>query len=152
MEFKKEINIIHKEFFDIMKKHYQTSSIILKMICDKGLFNSLTEIDLRFRTCELRRFNDKNIDKLIDKDIEEAIHTLRSRGACCLYVISAIDEIILSYKDLDGANMKFKQQLKEINQKLYDLADSSINQSNELAKQNDLPQFEYQNNDDNIVL
>ena len=84
MAFKDNIKTLKKEYYNILKKYYNTSNLILKMV---ALHNksALSEVDLNFRTCEVYYFTDKNINKLLDKDIAKAIQNLRSRAICCIY-------------------------------------------------------------------
>ena len=138
MEFRQSIKQLKKQYYNILKQYYSTNKLILKMI---AMHNSseLSEPEICFMTCDTHSFSDKYINKLYTSNPERAIRALRVRSVCCIQTMQAIDNIIINCTRMDDKGIKFIQDLKAVRDKLYDLAQCSINQSNKWAKENKVP-------------
>lgn len=141
MEFREQVNTLYKKFFDIVKQRYGVSRLIVKMICEKGLYRGMSDADLAFRTCKLYRFSDKHIDKLYNKDIEKAIQLLRARGVACLYITESLNDMAVETISMNNEYVKFLEGVYNISDQIYILVDQSIKKSDDWARMCDLPLF-----------
>ena len=142
MEFRDNVKNLRKEFFEVVKEYYNTSNLILKMICNNGIYRDLSAVDMAFRTCMLSSLSDKNIKKLYNKDMERAIHNLRVRGVACIYVVDDIDRMINCYVDMGDRYTKLIKSLKHIKDNLQVLTRESIKLSDLMALQYGYPKFD----------
>lgn len=140
-EFREQIKDLHKEFFEAIKARYKVGRIVVKMICEKGLYRGMSDADLCFRTSKLHRFSDKHIEKLYTTDIEKGIELLRARGVSCLQTAEFINDIISSSVSVNYDYLVFVEKLKHIVNQLYTLADTSIKKSDDWARMCDLDLF-----------
>lgn len=135
MEFRDNIKKLRKEFFNVVKSHYDTSNLILKMISNKGIYKGLSDADLALRTCMLPSLSDKRINKLYDTNMEKAIENLRVRGVACLYAVESINGMMYSSIKFSNSYVEFSNQLKSIADRLKSLGKQSIELSNRLTKE-----------------
>ncbi len=133
MEFRDDIKNLRKDFFAVLREHYDTSNLILKMICNKGIYKGLSNADLSFRACMLNSLSDKNIDKLCIRNIEQAIENLRVRAVACMYIVEDIESMIMQSINISEKYVKMVEKLQTINLRLKTLAKESIKKSNLLA-------------------
>ena len=91
-DFKQKINNLNTHFFNTIIKIYENNSIIIKMICEKGLMQDLTNCNIAFKTCAVNRFSDKNINKAYIKDIDLAIETFWNNRRQPLTAVSEVEE------------------------------------------------------------
>jgi len=142
IEYRDDIKCLRKDFFDAFKQYYNTSGLILRMISGKGIYKYLSNVDLAFQTCELNKHSDKYIiNKLYDKNIEKAIENLRVRAVASIYTARAIEDIMLNSFDMNNGYVKFVEQLRDINNRLYQLAKQSIALSDSWARENNIYLF-----------
>ena len=141
MEFREDIKHLHKQFFDVVKDYYQTSTLILKMICGREIYLSFSEAHEYFRTCKLHGFSDKCISKLYDKRIESAIQNLQVRAMSCIYTAHAIEYMATDNIVLSDRYVEYIKELQKITNQLYELADNSISLADKWAEEHGLPLF-----------
>ena len=151
MEFRDSIKNLRKQFIDVIKNHYGTSRLIIKMIIGKGIYQSLSDADLDFRTCMLHSLSDKHINKLYTRNMEKAIENLRVRGVACMYVAEDMDNIIHSNFETSERYIKLVNDLKAIKNSVKDLGSKSLKLANDTARQygyaqQDLSKLDVSNN------
>ena len=157
IEFRDSVKGLRKEFFGVFKQYYNTNGLILRMISGKGIYKYLSNVDLAFQTCELNNYSDKYIiNKLYDKNIEKAIENLRVRAVASIYTARAIEDLLLHSFDISQGYVKLADQLRDINDRLYQLAKQSIALSDSWARENNIHlfrdcNFELERNEQKII-
>ncbi|MFQ6724119.1 MAG: hypothetical protein ACLRFE_02130, partial [Clostridia bacterium] len=137
---KQEIKQLNKQYYDILKRYYKTNKLILKMIFN-NMDSELNLADLNFRTCALRTHSDEHIKKDYEKSVEKAIQHLRTRALSCIYTAYTLEDIVFNNDTPSKEYVNFANEMQVIIDRLYELAEASIIESNNYAKQNNLPLF-----------
>ncbi len=140
MSFSEEIKILRKRYFDAVKKYYNDNRIVVKMILQRRKYNDLYESDLAFRTCLVSGFGDKNINRLFDVDIADAVERLRARARGCAYTASTMQGLLENQISLNQQSAC--DEIRAIRQELLNMASVDVELSDKLAKGINLKTFD----------
>ena len=138
MDFVSTIKELRKLYHDTIKQYYNDKHILFKMLYHRTMYDHIYEIDLSFRTCMNFGFKDSRINYLLSNKPKKAVEQLRTRGLCCLYVVSAINYLIQNTPLVYDYDSEVLNKFKHIRKTLCDMAERDINLSNQMAKQNNL--------------
>lgn len=141
-DFKTQVKQLRKQYINAMKRYYNDSHILFKMIYERQVYENLYEADLGFRTCMLHRFSDKRLYNVSGINVEKAVEILRGRAMCCLYTASVINSFIEESEPISDNHFEAINCLKQVNKQLCDLAENSLLTSNDWAIRNNLDRYD----------
>lgn len=142
MEFKQNIKNLKKEYFHLIKKFFNNSNLLFKIIYEKQLADILYEGDLSFRTASLNKFSDKNISKIYKKDGKKAIELMRVRALACAEILDCMKKIFEYQDNMTDIQQNAIKEMYIVYNKIIDMAKDSIQLANSWAINEDVNMFD----------
>lgn len=142
MEFKQNIKNLKKEYFNLIKKFFNNSNLLFKIIYEKQLADILYEGDLSFRTASLNKFSDKNISKIYKKDGKKAIELMRVRALACAEILDCMKKIFEYQDNMTDIQQNAIKEMYIVYNKIIDMAKDSIQLANSWAINEDINMFD----------
>lgn len=142
MEFKQNIKNLKKEYFNLIKKFFNNSNLLFKIIYEKQLADILYEGDLSFRTASLNKFSDKNISKIYKKDGKKAIELMRVRALACAEILDCMKKIFEYQDNMTDIQQNAIKEMYIVYNKIIDMAKDSIQLANSWAVNEDINMFD----------
>lgn len=142
MEFKQNIKNLKKEYFNLIKKFFNNSNLLFKIIYEKQLADILYEGDLSFRTASLNKFSDKNISKIYKKDGKKAIELMRVRALACAEILDCMKKIFEYQDNMTDIQQNAIKDMYIVYNKIIDMAKDSIQLANSWAVNENINMFD----------
>lgn len=142
MEFKQNIKNLKKEYFHLIKKFFNNSNLLFKIIYEKQLADILYEGDLSFRTASLNKFSDKNISKIYKKDGKKAIELMRVRALACAEILDCMKKIFEYQDNMTDIQQNAIKDMYIVYNKIIDMAKDSIQLANSWAVNENINMFD----------
>lgn len=142
MEFKQNIKNLKKEYFHLIKKFFNNSNLLFKIIYEKQLADILYEGDLSFRTVSLNKFSDKNISKIYKKDGKKAIELMRVRALACAEILDCMKKIFEYQDNMTDIQQNAIKDMYIVYNKIIDMAKDSIQLANSWAVNENINMFD----------
>ncbi len=142
MEFKQNIKNLKKEYFHLIKKFFNNSNLLFKIIYEKQLADILYEGDLSFRTASLNKFSDKNISKIYKKDGKKAIELMRVRALACAEILDCMKKIFEYQDNMTDIQQNAIKEMYIVYNKIIDMAKDSIQLANSWAVNENINMFD----------
>lgn len=142
MEFKQNIKNLKKEYFHLIKKFFNNSNLLFKIIYEKQLADILYEGDLSFRTASLNKFSDKNISKIYKRDGKKAIELMRVRALACAEILDCMKKIFEYQDNMTDIQQNAIKDMYIVYNKIIDMAKDSIQLANSWAVNENINMFD----------
>lgn len=142
MDFRDEIRILKAEYLSALKRYYNESNMIFKIVFERKIYSALSDGELYFRTAHLKKLSDKSINKVYEKNQNiDAITALRTRAVVCIYIADIIRDFSAETEN-KGTVSNNLDNLFIVHDKLITLARESIQKANDWAQERDYQQFD----------
>jgi len=142
MEFVETVKNLRNEYLNAIKLYYKDKNIIFKMVYNRVAYDTVCAGEMAFRSCMVKRFKDDKLNYILAKNTQKGIEILTNRAFCCLYTVSIINDLIFDSKQMKECDEGYIKKLQEIKNKLCDyLAQNSLDMSNKIAQENQLPAY-----------